>query len=178
MPSAPLASDRLDVVGQFDIGGENNVAAVARGGFGFAQFGELFRDLERRRVSISPYAATVSGVGLTMRRPLMPSSSACVTGFKTIGHVVQPTIAGMSMRPRHDGSVRGAAAQDRWRSREPAPYSSSRCRKVSDYARPECAARSGEKGFGRFAQQIPDDAPGHVMDIECALAQVGIVDLA
>ena len=38
--------------------------------------------------------------------------------------------------------------------------------------------RQGKKCFWRFALQIANDAPRHVLNVEGALAQIGIVNLA
>ncbi len=42
----------------------------------------------------------------------------------------------------------------------------------------EVRLRQGEKRFWRFALKIADDAPRYVLNVEGALTQIGIVDLA
>ena len=99
-------------------------------------------------------------------------------GFEFFGHVVQPDDGGNIERARHDGRVRGAAPEISGNAEDTLPVHSRRVRWSEIVRDQNVRFRQGKKCFWRFALKIADDAPGHVLNVEGALAQIGIVNLA
>ena len=101
-----------------------------------------------------------------------------MAGFEFFGDVVQSDDGGNVERTRHDGGVRGAAAEIGGNAEDTLPVHRRRVRWSEIVRDQNVRFRQGEKGFWRFALKIADDAPRHVLNVEGALAQIGIVDLA
>ncbi len=110
MPSAPFFFTDGDLLGQLDIGREDDVAAIEGGRGGFAKLGELLLDLGLLDLELAIFPERLVA-GIEDEQAVVAVEEDVVAALDDLAEMsCRPTTAGMFMRPGHDGGVRGAAA--------------------------------------------------------------------
>ena len=167
--------DGVEFGRQFDIGGEDDVASVARVRRGFADGLELVGDFDFVAFDLAVFEACLFG-GVADELAAVAVEQNIIAGGDFGADAGEGDNGRNAEGSRHDGAVRGAAAL------------------FGDEAADQLAV--DQRGVGRreiardddvrpvefvqflagFAEKVADDAAGDVFDVDDAFLQVGVID--
>ena len=169
--------DGVHVAGEFDVRAEDDVAAVERGGGGLAEVGELLLDggLADLQFAVFPQGLVA---GVDDDDAVVAVEQHMVAGAELVADVVEADDGGDVQRPRHDGGVGGLAADVGAEAEDEGAVELRGVARVEVVGEEDVRGLDAREVAGLLAHQVVDDAAGDIVDVQRALAEVGVVDLA
>ena len=153
------------------------MASVARGGLRLAQLLEFGDNSDPPRLEFAVVGERFR-FWIDNDQAVGAIDEHLLAGLQFVGRVVQSDDRRNVERPRKDRSVRGAAAQI-GRDAQHALLLHRGGIGGREVVRDEnVRLGQGEKGLGRFTLEIVNDAFHHILDVERAFTQIGIIHLA
>ena len=165
------------VIRDFDVGGKHDMPAITRGRFGFAQSGERFghQHLLMLQLSVMPERLLRR---VENEQAVVTVEQNVLTSLEFLGDIMQSDYRWNSERSSHDGGVRCSAPEVCGQTKHVTPVHRRGIGRGQVVRHQNVSLGDAMKFFLSFPLQISNDATRHILDVERAFAQVGIVDLA
>ena len=169
--------DRLNVARKLDIRRKNNMAPVAGGRCGLAKSSQFFRDQAFSKLNLAVVRKCFRR-WIDNQQAGVAVEQDVLTSFKFFGGVVQTNDCRNVERPRDDRGVRRATSQISRDAEHELTIHRCRVRWCEIVRDQNVRFPGGGNWFRRLTLQISNNAASYVLNIECAFAQVRVVDLA
>ncbi len=167
----------VDILRQLDVRRKDDVPSIEGGRFGFTQLGELLLDLGLFGFELAVFPKRLI-TRINNDQSVVTVEQDMIAGDQLVADIMQTHDRRNIQRPRHDGGMRGLAADI---GGKPHHQRAVELRGVrgGQIMRDE-DVRRGDAGevTAPFAHQIMDHAAGDIMDIQRPFPQVRVVDLA